>query len=160
MRRFAVIIVVAVCVVGACSSGGSKSAATTTTAAGGSSSSQSGGTVGAATSDCVAAGEALAAAGDAQGSGSGKLKDQALKARDSLRALQSSISDGDTKDALGVLANAYNDYANALGDSDYDPSKGDAPPAAVIAAVQVFARPEFAQAAGKLSQFFATGCHA
>ncbi len=161
-RRFATVLLAFVVVVAGCS-GGSSSSKSSSSSTGGSSnagsSSSGGGNATATAADCAAAGEALASAGDLGSSESfGSLRDQAFKARDSLRALQNAVSDSDTKNALKVLADAYNDFGNAVGDAKFDPSKGGTPPPEVLTAIQVFTKPEFGAAAAKLGQYFSNGC--
>jgi hypothetical protein len=148
-------------VLAACGGGSSNKAASTSSSSPGNTataSSASSGTanVGDLATNCAAASAALSAGGNFSSGGS--LKDQATKARDSFRALQSAVSDGATKDALKVMADSWNDFANTVGDTNYDPSKGQAPPAAVIAALQIFGKPEYLQATTTIANFFGSGC--
>jgi len=169
MRRWAACAVLAILVLAGCgSSGGNKASSNSNTNASSdttssdtsSSSKSSSGDGGAnAAARCEQASKALAEAGNANSFSAGqKLQDQAFAARDAMNSLADSVNDQQTKDALHTLADAYDEFGNKVGDVDYDPTSGNPPPAAVISAIQVFANTDFAQAAAKLSEFFAAGC--
>jgi hypothetical protein len=143
----------------ASSSSSSSSSSGTNSSSKSDSSSSSGGGDGNAASKCADATQALQEAGNVGSFSAGqKLQDQAFAARDAINSLADSVNDSSTKDALHTIADAYDEFGNKVGDIDYDPTSGDPPPAAVVSAIQVFANTDFAQAAAKLSQFFAGGC--
>lgn len=161
MRRWVAVLVLAAGVMAACGGGGgSKNNAAATSSSSTSESSNSSASssinVGDLATNCAAASAALSAGGNFDSGGS--LKDQATKARDAFRALQNAVPSGDTQAALKVMADAWNDFANAVGDSSYDPSKGQVPPAAVVSALQIFAKPEYLQATTTIANFFGSGC--
>ena len=167
MRRWTAGAVLVVVVLAGCGGGGGNkassntntNASTDTKSSESSSTSSSSGDSGTAAARCEDASRALSEAGNVDSFSAGeKLQDQAFAARDAMNALADKVDDSDTKDALHTLADAYGEFGNKVGDVDYDPTSGDPPPAAVISAIQVFANSDFAQAAAKLSQFFAAGC--
>lgn len=158
MRRWIVVGVLAASVVAACGGGSGNSSSTSSSSTGGTANATASAStgVGDLSANCTAASTALSAGGNFSSSGS--LKDQSIKARDAFRALQDAVPAGDTKEALRVMADAWNEFANTVGDSTFDPSKGEAPPAAVAAALQIFTKSDYLQATTKVATYFGNGC--
>jgi len=155
--RFVVLLVVGAFVLAACG-GGDDDGGGTTGAAGG----DGGGIAGPFdAAECAQVVTAMAAAAAAIPQVmSGEAGDLGTSV-EQLEAMASEAPE-EIRDDLATVAQGYDAYSQAIQDSGWDPSSGQAPPPEVIAALtaagQVLEDADFQAAAERVSAWFATNC--
>jgi hypothetical protein len=116
--------------------------------------------LGALSADCQKVVAALGAGSNLNSLPAGSSpSDFAKQARDALRAVAAQAPSGSVREAFNTLADAYNQFADALKGVNYDPHSGGAPPAAYLSAIQAFASPSFGQASATVSTWIGSNCH-
>jgi hypothetical protein len=112
-------------------------------------------------SDCAAVGAAMASAGGAFASAVGGDASQMQAAVDQLQGYVDQVPD-EIKDDLNTVATSYQQYVQAMADSGYDPTSGQAPTAEQLAAISAagdaMSTDEFTTASDNVSAWLDANC--